>query len=78
MFKGNSTRNGLHQFVSMCTEGDLNEDGNNDILDILQQVNIILGVIEPTIEQICAADMNSDNTIDLLDVIILVQLALDS
>ena len=57
--------------------GDLNQDGTIDILDILQEINIILGIIDPTLAQICASDLNADGTVDLLDIILLVQMVLD-
>ncbi len=77
MYKGNYQRTGYNQFESLCQEGDLNEDGTIDILDILQEINIILGVIEPSLAQICASDMNADGAIDLLDIILLVSMVLD-
>ena len=77
MYKGNFQRTGYNEFNALCNLGDLNEDGAIDILDVLQQINIILGIIEPTLAQVCASDLNADGTIDLLDIILLVQLALD-
>ena len=77
MYKGNYQRTGYNEFESLCQEGDLNEDGTIDILDILQEINIILGVIEPSLAQICASDMNTDGAIDLLDIILLVSMVLD-
>ena len=77
MYKGNYQRTGYNQFTPLCESGDLNEDGAIDILDILQEINIIIGVAEPTLTQICASDLNADGSIDLLDVILLVQIVLD-
>ena len=77
MYKGNFQRTGYNTFNALCSLGDLNEDGAIDILDILQEINIILGIIEPTIAQICASDLNADGTVDLLDIILLVQMVLD-
>ena len=77
MYKGNHQRTGYNQFTPLCEAGDLNEDGTIDILDILQEINIILGVTEPTLAQVCASDINADGAIDLLDIILLVSMVLD-
>ena len=52
-------------------QGDVNNDGNLNILDIVQMVNIILGVEDFTDMQIFLADMNLDGTIDILDIVLL-------
>ena len=78
MYKGNYKRNGFNQFTPLCQTGDLNEDGVVDILDILQTINIILNLNEPSMIQVCASDLNVDATIDLLDIILLVQIVLDA
>jgi len=57
-----------------CIYGDLNQDETVDILDILVTVNIIIGNIDPTDFQLCAADPNQDGTIDILDIIIVVDM----
>lgn len=62
---------------SYCNPGDINFDENIDILDIVLQVNIILGILEPTEEQTCAADINEDSHIDILDVVLLVNIILE-
>ena len=58
--------------------GDLDGDGIINILDIILEVNIILGVIDPTPQQETAGDLNADGNIDILDVIALVNLILDA
>ena len=60
-----------------CDLGDLNSDGNVDILDVVSTVNIVLGNNEPTENQECAADMNSDGVINVLDVVTMVNLILN-
>ncbi len=52
--------------------GDVNNDGNVDILDIVSIVNFITGVQVPDELQTLLADLNGDGTIDILDVILLV------
>ena len=56
--------------------GDLDGDGIINILDIIVEVNIILGAIDPTPQQEIAGDLNGDGDINILDVIALVNLIL--
>ena len=58
--------------------GDLNNDGTIDILDIVVEINIILGLITPTDYQNWAGDLNSDGLINILDIIQIVNLILNS
>jgi len=69
------------QNTSECIElelGDLNEDGNIDILDIVMIIEIIIENINPTEYHLWAADLNSDGLVDILDIIIIVGIILDS
>ena len=52
--------------------GDINNDSNIDILDVIQLVNIILNDINESF-----ADINNDQNIDILDVIQLVNIILN-
>ncbi len=56
--------------------GDLDGNGVINILDIIVEVNIILGAIDPTPQQEIAGDLNADGGINILDVIALVNLIL--
>ena len=49
--------------------GDVNQDYTLDVLDIVLIVEIILGDINPTPNQITSADYNLDGSIDILDVV---------
>ena len=55
-------------------QGDVNQDGVLNVLDIVQIVNNILGTNEFTEYQTQIADMNSDNIINILDVILVVNI----
>ena len=63
-----------------CIQGDLTDDGNINVLDVVFMVNIIL---QPPSENglwdflHCTGDFNGDSTINVLDVISLVNLILD-
>tara|TARA_B100000446_G_C10375691_1_gene278369 strand:- start:102 stop:611 length:510 start_codon:yes stop_codon:yes gene_type:complete len=56
--------------------GDINGDGIINILDVIVEVNIVLGAVDPTPQQESAGDLNTDGTIDILDIISLVNLIL--
>ena len=54
-------------------EGDVNNDGVVNILDVIQTVNIILGANPiPTEYELWTADMNQDGNIDILDIVLIV------
>ena len=53
------------------TQGDVNYDGELNILDIVKVVNYILGTYDFTEMQYSLADMNLDEVIDILDLILL-------
>ncbi len=56
-------------------QGDINEDGSIDVLDVVAVVNEILGggLADCALE---AADYNSDGTIDVLDIVAMVNIIL--
>ncbi len=76
-------QNGLFIFESPLTnpsmewsdcsisQGDVNYDGELNILDIVKVVNYILGTYDFTEMQYSLADMNLDEVIDILDLILL-------
>lgn len=57
--------------------GDINNDSNLDVLDVVSIVSFILGNSTPTDEEATISDINEDTNIDVLDVIILVGMILD-
>ena len=56
--------------------GDINLDGNVDILDIVELVSYILGNID--LDDIQLADLNEDSIINIQDVIILINVILNN
>jgi len=52
--------------------GDVTGDGELNLLDLLQLVNIVLGTLEPTAQQVWAADMDGNGVVNILDAIALV------
>ena len=57
--------------------GDINNDSNLDVLDVVSIVSFILDNSTPTDEEATISDINEDTNIDVLDVIILVGMILD-
>ena len=47
---------------------DLNSDGNIDIFDVIDIVNIVIGNTTPDSWELCSADVNQDGNIDVLDI----------
>ena len=58
--------------------GDVNFDGNLNILDVVNIVNFVMGTLDPTPEQEQAADYNEDGTINVLDIVQIVNAILSS
>jgi len=58
--------------------GDVNQDDELNVLDVVTIVNFILGVLEPTAYQQYAGDLNEDETINVLDIVLVVNLILNS
>ena len=59
------------------TLGDINQDQNIDILDVVSIVNIILGHLQPNIVEFLSSDINEDEVINIQDIIILIAIILD-
>ena len=81
----NHSTSGDHTYTQVITLsysdvvlGDINGDGIINILDVIVEVNIVLGAVDHTPQQETAGDLNADGNIDILDVIALVNLILDA
>lgn len=61
--------------VAAALAGDLNQDQNVDILDVVVMVNLILGG-SPTPSDIFIADLNTDGLLNIQDIILLVNIIL--
>ena len=58
-------------------QGDVNNDTEIDVLDIILVINFIMGASEPTVQQEWTANMNGDSTINIQDIILIVNLVLN-
>ena len=61
-----------------CDLGDVNDDGQLNVLDIVQIVNYVLGNLEFNDSQISFADVNFDGLVNILDIVTLVNMILPS
>jgi pimeloyl-ACP methyl ester carboxylesterase len=68
-YYGNFT---LNFQVNELINGDVNQDGTSDILDIILMVNHVIGTTLLTDLEFQIADMNNDSSIDVMDIILLV------
>ena len=57
--------------------GDINLDGQLDVLDIVNMINLILDTDNPSAEDLAIADLNFDSMLDVLDIVLLVNLILN-
>ena len=71
IFESPLTNSSMEWSDCSVAQGDVNYDGNLNILDIVQIVNHMLGIAEFTDIQFALADMNMDGAIDILDLVIL-------
>ena len=70
------------QCISFCFQhtgvvGDLNEDFEIDILDIVIIVNVITNNINPSNHQTWSSDINGDFAIDVLDVVTIINIVIN-
>ena len=75
MFRFNNQRTGYFN-LDQAILGDLNQDQEIDVLDIVVLINIVLQDTEPNMEQIWSGDLNADGAFDVLDVVLLVNIVL--
>lgn len=57
--------------------GDVNDDGNIDIVDVILVIRIVLGIDSPTPEELDAADCDQNGVINVLDVLGIVNVILE-
>ena len=75
-YYGSAPDIGAFEFYSEI-EGDINNDGEININDIILIISFILEEIEPTDEEINQSDLNNDQSIDIYDIILLIHILLD-
>jgi len=64
--------------VASCTPGDINNDTQMDVSDLVRLVNVLLGTgTTPTPEELCAADVNEDGQVTIQDVVNLVDIIIN-
>ncbi len=61
-----------------CVLMDINQDGFINVVDIVQLVNIIFEIFDPSNYELCASDINGDGIINVVDIVTLVNYILSS
>jgi hypothetical protein len=62
---------------NLCeSNGDANDDGNINVVDVVNIVGYVLGNQEFTDEQLCASDLNGDEVVNVVDIVNLVNIIL--
>jgi len=57
---------------SATPQGDVNDDGTIDVLDVVIVIGIIIETHIPTDDELSTADINGDGSVDVSDIVILV------
>ena len=80
IFESEYTSEFLYDIVCLDEEnyllGDINNDGLINILDVVLIINLILGLSEPTENEVVISDINQDGIINILDIVLLVNMIL--
>ena len=63
--------------IDVSILGDVSSDMEVNVIDVVNLINYILFIEEPSDYQHWAADVNSDTALNILDVVMLVDLILD-
>ena len=63
--------------IDVSISGDISSDSEVNVIDVVNLINYILYIEEPSDYQFWAGDVNSDTVLNVLDVVILVDLILD-
>ena len=56
--------------------GDINFDGEVNVLDVVALVNFVIFIEEPTDAEFAAGDLNNDEMLNVLDVVLMVNIIL--
>ena len=56
--------------------GDINDDGEVNVLDVVALVNFVIFIEEPSDNEFWAGDLNQDNSLNVLDVVLMVNIIL--
>ena len=52
--------------------GDINNDDVINVLDIVNLINYILGIMSPNECEYAVSDINADSSLDILDIVLIV------
>ena len=61
----------------MNRAGDFTQNGEVNILDIINAVDFVLGNTIPSADQLEAGDMNNSGSIDIIDLVLIIDVILE-
>ena len=64
--------------LDLIVPGDVNFDGNINVVDIVMVVNFILDNGTPSYEEFLASDVNEDDNLNVVDIVGIVSMVLDT
>ena len=67
----------LNIYISSLLNGDINQDGNCNVQDIILMINHIIETTLLSEAQIYLADMNNDGTVDIMDIIMVINIIIE-
>ena len=71
VFGNNFKRDSYYDYETICTLGDLDYNGNINVLDVVSMINVIVNN-EISDELLCLCDFNFDGMINIQDIILLI------
>ena len=63
--------------IILGAKGDVNGDGEYNVLDVVMMVNFVLYIEYPNDSEFWSSDLNNDGMVNVLDVVQLVNLILE-
>ena len=69
---------GYGGLIEIGAVGDVNHDGEINVIDAVAMIQFILQFEEPNNSEFWASDVNEDGSLDILDVVVLIEMILDN
>ena len=63
--------------IDVSISGDISSDSEVNVIDVVNLINYILYIEEPSDYQFWAGDVNSDTVLNVLDIVVLVDIILE-
>jgi hypothetical protein len=67
----------LNIYISSLLNGDINQDGDCNVQDIILMINHIIGAVMLSDDQVALADINNDGAVDIMDIIMVINIIIE-